>query len=257
MQLRDTRLMAYGRGRPAWTPSLIQTALWLDAADASTITLNGSTVSQWRDKSGNARHVAQATAANQPTYTANGLNGKPVLTFDGINDFLQATSFTVSRIVSVMVVASTNNTAQNQYLLDESNSATYGGGLSIRFATTGSVRFWGQDVIAITDIAGVIQGAASIIGGVENNSVRNAFLNGVSSPNSIPGTSTRNALNPRIGHSNLLGGFLDGIISEIVLTDSALSTTDRQRLEGYLAWKWGLQSNLPANHPYKNSPPTV
>lgn len=32
-----------------------QQALWLDANDSSTITLNGSTVSQWRNKSGNDR----------------------------------------------------------------------------------------------------------------------------------------------------------------------------------------------------------
>jgi hypothetical protein len=25
--------------------------------------------------------------------------------------------------------------------------------------------------------------------------------------------------------------------------------------EGYLAWKWGLQGNLPSYHPYKNNPP--
>ena len=48
-----------------WTPANINTALWLDGADASTITLNGSTVSQWNDKSGNGRHVSQATASQQ------------------------------------------------------------------------------------------------------------------------------------------------------------------------------------------------
>jgi hypothetical protein len=35
-----------------WNPSMISTALWLDAADVATVTLNGSTVSQWNDKSG-------------------------------------------------------------------------------------------------------------------------------------------------------------------------------------------------------------
>ncbi|MFM6272695.1 MAG: hypothetical protein ACKPFA_40420, partial [Dolichospermum sp.] len=75
-------------GRKLRTPAQISTDLWLDAADSSTITLNGSTVSQWNDKSGNGRNAIQATATNQPAYTANGLNGKPVLTFDGINDFL-------------------------------------------------------------------------------------------------------------------------------------------------------------------------
>lgn len=29
-----------------------------------------------------------------------------------------------------------------------------------------------------------------------------------------------------------------------------------RQAEGYLAWKWGLQGNLPSGHPYKNSPPT-
>lgn len=57
-----------GRVPVPWTPTQIPTALWLDAADASTITLNNLTVSQWNDKSGNARHVSQATAANQPVW---------------------------------------------------------------------------------------------------------------------------------------------------------------------------------------------
>lgn len=62
-----------------WTPALLgaSLALWLDADDASTITLNGSNVSQWDDKSGNNRHASQATAANQPAYLTTGFNGKP------------------------------------------------------------------------------------------------------------------------------------------------------------------------------------
>jgi hypothetical protein len=32
--------------------------------------------------------------------------------------------------------------------------------------------------------------------------------------------------------------------------------TQRQRVEGYLAQKWGLQSSLPANHPFKTIAPT-
>ena len=29
-----------------------------------------------------------------------------------------------------------------------------------------------------------------------------------------------------------------------------------EKAEGYLAWKWGLEGNLPSDHPYKNSAPT-
>jgi hypothetical protein len=38
---------------------------------------------------------------------------------------------------------------------------------------------------------------------------------------------------------------------------SALSDADRQKMEGYLAWKWNLQAKLPADHPYKQAAPVI
>ena len=70
--------------------SIAGLALWLDASDSSTITLNGATVSQWRDKSGNARDLSEATANNQPTMST--MNGKAALSFDGVNDSLSTSS---------------------------------------------------------------------------------------------------------------------------------------------------------------------
>jgi hypothetical protein len=60
--------------------------LWL-AADQGVV-LNGSGVAQWQDQSGSAVHAAQATAASRPVLTANAVNGKPAVRFDGANDFL-------------------------------------------------------------------------------------------------------------------------------------------------------------------------
>jgi hypothetical protein len=39
-------------------------------------------------------------------------------------------------------------------------------------------------------------------------------------------------------------------ICEILIYSSLLTLQQRQDIEGYLAWKWGLQSSLAANHPY-------
>lgn len=71
-------------------------ALWLKADAGTSTTVDGAAVSQWDDQSGNARHVTQATGANQPVYKTAIVNGKPVVRFDGANDFLQA-SFTLSQ----------------------------------------------------------------------------------------------------------------------------------------------------------------
>ncbi|MCA2510539.1 MAG: hypothetical protein IM561_09165 [Microcystis sp. M60BS1] len=51
--------------------------------------------------------------------------------------------------------------------------------------------------------------------------------------------------------------YLDAIIGEIVVTASvkANKTVERQKLEGYLAWRWGIQSSLPSSHPHYYSPP--
>jgi hypothetical protein len=58
-------------------------AAWFDASDASSVTLNGSTVSLWGDKSGNGRNAIQDTALNQPTWLTNQQNGLPAITWDG------------------------------------------------------------------------------------------------------------------------------------------------------------------------------
>ncbi len=71
-----------------FSPLDLSPALWLDASDATTITASSGAVSEWRDKSGNARHATQATAAAQPTTGTATLNGLNVIDFDGSGDVL-------------------------------------------------------------------------------------------------------------------------------------------------------------------------
>jgi hypothetical protein len=95
-----------------WTPANVTTALWLDADDASTITLNGSAVSQWNDKSGNNRHATQASASWQPTRTLSGLNDKTVLTLNGVtNGQFMVTTFNLSDNYSILLIGT--KTAQS------------------------------------------------------------------------------------------------------------------------------------------------
>jgi hypothetical protein len=54
--------------------------------------------------------------------------------------------------------------------------------------------------------------------------------------------------------SNRVGNALAGHYGETVITDD-VSDSKRQKIEGYMAWKWGIESQLPIGHPYKASPP--
>jgi hypothetical protein len=42
---------------------------------------------------------------------------------------------------------------------------------------------------------------------------------------------------------------------EFIALSTTASTDTRQRIEGYLAHKWGLDANLPSDHPYKTNAP--
>ena len=46
-------------------------------------------------------------------------------------------------------------------------------------------------------------------------------------------------------------------LGELCVYNDYLETPFRNILEGYLAWKWGIQANLPSFHPYALSAPTL
>jgi hypothetical protein len=58
-----------------WTPVTLAPQLWL-RSDLG-VTLNGTTVSQWNDQSGNGNNVAQASEIRQPTFISNLYNNRP------------------------------------------------------------------------------------------------------------------------------------------------------------------------------------
>ena len=48
-----------------------------------------------------------------------------------------------------------------------------------------------------------------------------------------------------------------GYMGEVLIYNKVLSDVYRQYIEGYLAWKWGMQSYLTPTHPFYNATPQV
>ena len=239
-----------------WNPSMLSTALWLDAADVSTITESGGAVSQWDDKSGNGRNVTQATSSRQPAYTSSGLNGKNVLTF--ADDFLSnATLDWGDSPSSVFIV------------LGPSGAGTF---RNIIATGTGTINQWSYGIFStnayaifqilvgaqlfsvttsITDIL-CFTSAGRVSTSVSATLTTNGTLNGTQTRSEANLTS---AAGITIGSNDIVNEPYVGFIAEIVLVPEIVSTKTRQQMEGYLAHKWGLTANLPADHPYKTAVP--
>jgi hypothetical protein len=55
--------------------------------------------------------------------------------------------------------------------------------------------------------------------------------------------------------SNRIGNTMRGCsLAELIMYSNALSQNDRRKVEGYLAWKWGI--DLSSSHPFAAAPPT-
>ena len=221
---------AYSSASSAWTPAELgaSLALWLDADDAETITLNGSTVSQWDDKSGNDRHASQATAANQPNYTASGLNGKPVLTFNGSPDSLNFQGVHDAQW-SLAVVGQASGS--NQAFIQFGGTNQFGS----LFLEAGAYR--ARPVGSISASAPFTPAEQVIITATYDVATTDIWKNGTIGTQGAMGGVSSNA-------SSVLGSLhniynLNGFMGEVVVSNGVLSTADRQKLEGYLAWKWG------------------
>ena len=53
-----------------------------------------------------------------------------------------------------------------------------------------------------------------------------------------------------------VGKNFNGEIAEALVFEDDVNSVNRQKIEGYLAHKWGINENLPPLHPYSQEPPS-
>jgi len=255
-------------------------SLWLDANDVSKIVKDVSNqITTWTDKSTNNFSFTQSgTNTLKPIYTENSLNGKPTIQFTSsktqhlIGDS-NATNFGIGTnsyalfAVFKTVAGSLNNSiyaksyygvgAGRFFIVTESNYT-----LNCRFThadgtliPTGTDDFYTYKIISMT-INRKIQNK-------DTNYINGTLFREVSYPSSDTTNYTATANRMLIGAYNAnattiqSGYYLNGNIAEIISYTNSYDMSDatRQTIEGYLAWKWGIQNSLPISHPYYNVAP--
>jgi len=260
-----------------WNPSMISTALWLDAADAttlfttdsgSTLATNGSAVGRWNDKSGNSRNFIQATSGVRPTYTTAAQNSRNVVTV-GLGQLLTYSNGGLLSNVSggyIVVAGACTATSANEKIFIQTVGTN---GLTTRIVlakfTGNQLRAAGRrldlDAFAAVDGSTNIGTAGLIVSASVNYSTTSltSFRNGTQEAQSNSFQSSGSTLDG--GNAALFNTVIantnnfTGSMFEVIIGHSTPSTDTRQRIEGYLAHKWGLTANLPSDHPYKVTPP--
>ena len=280
------------RRRPSsvlWTFANTTTEAWLLPNEAGSITTESGSLSQIRDVKYSANGRAfDGAFGSRPTITANALNGKAAMTFNGSQWLTFAGAASVwkmlhdtsgSTIVAVWEPGTNSNPNAVMALLgtnalSSANIGTYiayddraivprndralaqvsGGGTTQSSNQSGDGAHPGGTPVIITHISDPGNAVAA------NRSILR--VNGVSIQNNAS-TSAPSSANPSFllqvgaGGNNLFP--LLGKIYEIgIMPGTSLATA--QLAEGYLAGPvagWDLQSNLAAGHPWKSAAPTV
>ena len=237
----------------AFSPEEYSTSLWLDSSDLTSISHSSDSIHEWRDKSGNDFHAIQSTLTKKPTLILSGLDEKPVVNFDGTDDSISSTSLNISQSYSIFIVAKTNNNETGRdYIFDGAISSARS---LVALDESGKIKMWaGWDNGGWQD---------STFSTPDGYFVMTAVFDTTNSLLGLNGTST-SSLN--LGTSNLTNGitiganagttsdFFDGSIAEFIILDETVSSTSQNEIEGYLANKWGLLSNLPSDHPFVMQP---
>jgi hypothetical protein len=247
-----------GGNPPAWTPAQISSIAWYDASDLSTITESGGKVSQLDDKSGNDRHLTQGNGSIQPTTGTQDINGNNLIHF--INaDVL--TAFGLTGIVSTngMSVVGIVKPISDTYVLQEFCNIQKADGSDImllrRDGVNGiSVNFTGDGGgtnfprIKVTGDDYTV-GNPMIMTHWYDNDQHYLLANG--GPDTVfrdmPDNVTFEVESIYLGRKS--NQTHNGVGEIIILAD--YDEGIRQKIEGYLAWKWDVVNLLPADHPYK------
>lgn len=243
----DTALLRAEVAAPftsTWAPDSISSiTAWYDPSDLANVTVDSSGVAELQDISGNSRHLTRAS-------------GSPALGVLSGRNALQAPAG--SSMIGTPVPTNFNEL----WCFGVYNVETMGSSV---FQHNGSPGYFVSnapwtDGLIYFDVGGN-SGPSRVVStvGVGGNT------NVVGWRNSATNSEQFVRLNGEVVASDATGQTspalplflfnMDGVYGEFIFGSGPLSLADQERLEGYLAHRWGVASELPSGHPYRASPP--
>lgn len=226
--------------------------VWYDATDSAqfnpTNPTNGSTITQWKDKSAFAHNASPSGGGTvRPTYQTAIQNGLSIVRFDGVNDNLTInpaswaaslsgfTAYVVAKITSTTgtrTLIGSDQNGQKIFFNGTNWGVATAGGTGISTATADTTKF---------KIFGIIYDGTQA-----TNASRLIFrYNETNQPLTFTGTvgTTTNASTNQIDigwYSTGSSEYFGGDIGEVVYFSRALNSGEQSGVEEYLSNKWAI-----------------
>lgn len=236
--------------------------LWLDAADSTSFTLVGSSITQWKDKSMNG---LIGTAINSPTVVST-TNGQMVR-FNGTSQYINFGNVLNLGLNSLTIFAVTKFTGTcgivgktafgpgaGRWLFNYDTTYASGPQIFIDDGTNpaATAAFTNYQLYTVYSMQNNRNTFSSIY---TNGTLLNARFFSVTPQNLSNTFPLYVASYPNgTGTAPQAGYYLNGDIAEIIVYFKYLTTTEMQQVEGYLANKWRLMTTLSASHPFYKWP---
>ncbi len=255
--------------------------LWLDAENGLNTDIPAAAVNSWADRSANFYSAnANGNATDFPTYSSNSINYHPGVTFDGTytDDFSDGLHLGDDYIFSEeggmeifsIVKPTVGTTESTRFVVDfgSTNLESYGlawSAAEAQFITPGA--FGGTNTLfshsngvnpTLIEMKVAFGDAQSLLqNGTQVASDPIASLAQITNPEIKEDNSylISNAGPVSIGRQSKVGSFtsdkiFDGTIAEVLIYDDTLSQSDKEKVNSYLAIKYGLE--LPHNYVFSD-----
>ncbi len=243
----------YTFGAPLKSPGGVSGhALWVRADIGTSSVVNNTAINEWNDLSAFANNVKQPAAANQPTFlnnVTNNINFNPVVLFNGSSSGMLGASIlkTGTYTGAATFVVNSQVAAVNALVWTE-NVAT-GTQFSLHATWSDNIVYWDPPYVSnrTTYDAGVINNQSILWMATSNISLaanrQSIFKNGMN-------VSNGNNTSQYVGNNSAFqlgwnaGAYnYNGRIAEAIIYTNALTPVQQQRVNTYMALKYGITLN--------------
>ena len=218
--------------------------MWLRADEATSSSVDSSSVATWYDVSGNANNATQSSSGNQPILITNAVNGYPVLTFNGSSSFFNLPSSGSLGIKNsdyeIFIVARSSYTAQPEFVLsgDYQFEVQLNGTFGVRFIPNTTTNYYDEGTAneysnGVPHIFGFTAGTSG--GGVTVDDTTGA----TTTTSLIDTNNVAIVLGERVGAIY----HFDGDIAEMIVYNTILDSAQQNEVDSYLAKKYNITTS--------------